>query len=109
MKRSQIAIAVAAVIAVAIFAIASSGGGGGGDDGGGSSGTKAPAGALKIPFAYSPEKERLLKPLIKRFNERGEEVGGKKVFVEGQIVASGEASDKIARGRLEPVAWSPSS
>ena len=109
MKPSQIAIAVAAVVAVAIFAIVSSGGGGGDDNGGGGSGTKPAAGALRIPFAYSPEKEELLEPLIERFNERGEEVGGKPVFIEGQVVASGEASDKIARGRLEPVAWSPSS
>ena len=82
----------------------------GGDSGGGSSsGGKAPEGALRITFAYSPEKEILLKPLIKRFNESGREVGGKKVFVESQVVASGEAESKIARGRLKPAAWSPAS
>jgi Ca-activated chloride channel family protein len=109
MKRSQIVIAVLAVAVVAAFAISRSGGGG--DDGGGkgSSGKTAPAGALRVSFAYSPEKEKLLEPLIERFNEQGEEVGGKPVFVEGTVVASGEAADKIESGRLEPVVWSPSS
>src|SRR3954468_9714214 len=105
MKRSQLIIAAAAVIAVVAFAIAQGGGGGSG----GSGGTKAPKGALRISFAYSPEKEQLLKPLIERFNERGEKVGGKPVFVEGENVASGEAERKIAAGRLEPVVWTPAS
>jgi Ca-activated chloride channel family protein len=112
MKRSQLIIAVVAVAVVAIFAVVQAGGGGGGDgDGGskGSSGSKAPSGALKVSFAYSPEKEKLLAPLIKKFNQRGEEVGGKAVFIEGSIQASGEAERKIAQGKLEPVAWSPSS
>src|SRR5436189_281935 len=106
MKPTQIAIAVAAVVAVAIFAIASSGGGGGK---GGSGGTTAPKGALAVSFAYSPEKEKLLKPLIQKFNERGEKVAGKPVFIEGQSIASGAAEDKLRRGRLEPVVWSPAS
>src|SRR3954471_10063117 len=110
MKRSQIVIALVAVVAVAAFAIASSGGGGGSDGGGGGSGgTTAPKGALAISFAYSPEKQPLLEPLIKKFNASGEKVGGKPVFVEGQIVASGDAADKTTRKRLEPVVWSPSS
>jgi Ca-activated chloride channel family protein len=107
MKPSQIAIAVAAVVAVAIFAIASSGGGGGGK--GGSSGATAPKGSIAVPFAYSPEKANLIEPLIKKFNERGEKVGGKPVFVEGQSIASGEAESKIARKKIEPVVWSPAS
>src|SRR5215213_836767 len=105
MKPSQIAIAVAAVVAVAIFAIASSGGGDGDDDKGGSSGPTAPKGSVAVSFAYSPEKAKLLDPLIKEFNERGEKVGGKPVFVEGQSIASGEAESKIRRGKLEPVVW----
>ena len=113
MKRGQLAIVAVAVVAVVAVALLASGGGGdkGGksSDSGGSKGSKAPAGALKVSFAYSPEKEKLLVPLIKRFNERGEEAAGKKVFVEGDVVASGEAESKIARGRLETVAWSPAS
>ncbi len=110
-KPSQIAIAVLAILAVVAVAVLS-GGVGGGDDGSGSgspSGSKAPEGSVRVSFAYSPEKERLLKPLIARFNDAGREVDGKKVFVAGQVAASGEAQARIARGSLEPVAWSPAS
>ena len=110
MKRSQAVIAVIAVLAVLVLAF----GRGGGDDDGGGGGdgkapSKAPAGALAIPFAYSPEKEKLLEPLIDRFNGERREVGGKPVFVEGSVVSSGEAQQKIARGTLKTVAWSPAS
>src|SRR5829696_2176369 len=111
MKRSQITIALIAVFAVALVYIVSSGGSDdGGDSGGGKGvGGKAPAGAIRVPFAYSPEKEVLLKPLIERFNEEERKVGDKQVFVEGSVVASGDAERKIAAGRLETVAWSPAS
>ncbi len=111
MKRGQIVIALLAVVAVVAVAIVSTGGGGGGDDdnGGGSGSTSAPKDAVRVSFAYSPEKEKLLEPLIRRFNEQGEQVNGRAVFVEGQVVASGEAESKIADGRLKTVAWSPAS
>src|SRR4051795_9874892 len=105
MKPTPLISAAAAVIAVVAFAIAQGGGGGSG----GSGGSKAPKGALKNSFASPPEKEQLRKPLSQKFNERGEKVGGKPVFVEGENVASGEAERKIAAGRLEPVVWSPAS
>jgi Ca-activated chloride channel homolog len=108
-KRSQILIAVVAVIAVAVVAYVARGGGGGDGGEGGGDGSEPPSGALRMPFAYSPEKEKLLEPLIREFNEKGEKVGGKAVFVQGQSIASGEAESKIARGRLKPVAWSPAS
>jgi Ca-activated chloride channel family protein len=69
----------------------------------------APRGTLAVRFVYSPEKEKLLAPLIKRFNASAQSVGGKRVFVEGRVVASGEAEEKIATGRLKPIAWSPAS
>ncbi|HEX8646659.1 MAG TPA: VWA domain-containing protein [Thermoleophilaceae bacterium] len=110
MKRSQAVIAVIAVIAVAVLAFGRGGGdGGGGGGGGGDIPSKAPAGALSIPFAYSPEKEKLLEPLIDRFNGEKKKVGGRQVFVEGSAVSSGEAQQKIARGTLKTVAWSPAS
>src|SRR5829696_430695 len=111
MKRSQITIALIAVFAVALVYIVSSGGSDdGGDSGGGKGvGGKAPAGAIRVPFAYSPEKEVLLKPLIARFNDSQQKVDGKPVFIEGTNIASGDAERKIAQGRLEPVAWSPAS
>jgi Ca-activated chloride channel homolog len=106
-KPGQILIAVLAAVAVAAVAFISASGGGG--DGGGSSGSnadgpKAPADAVRLSFAYSPEKEKLLGPLIREFNREDGEA-----FVEGDVVASGEAQSKIADGRLEPVIWSPAS
>ena len=109
MKRSQLLILILAVLAVAGVALVSTGGGG--DDGGdgGETGPAAPEGAIAVPFAYSPEKEKLLAPLIKRFNSEREQVNGRPVFVEGSVVSSGEAQADIAAGELEPVVWSPAS
>jgi Ca-activated chloride channel family protein len=69
----------------------------------------APAGAVRLSFAYSPEKERLLAPLIERFNAERHTSGGRPVFVEPTVVASGEAETRIAEGKLEPTLWSPAS
>ena len=97
----------------AVALVATLSGGGGDDDGGssseGGSGPAAPAGAVRVSFAYSPEKEKLLEPLIRRFNSEREQVNGKPVFVEGEIVSSGEAESKLASGDLELTAWSPAS
>jgi Ca-activated chloride channel homolog len=95
------ALAVGAVIAVLIVT--------GGDGGNGDGGTKPSKDAVRVSFAFSPEKEELLKPLIDDFNGERRKVGGREVFVEGQVVSSGEAESKIAKGSLEPVAWSPAS
>jgi Ca-activated chloride channel family protein len=109
-KPGQVLIALVAILAVGAALIVS-GGGGGDDDGssGGSTTGKAPKGAIKITFAYSPEKEKLLVPLIKRFNAGEQQVNGKAVFVEAENRSSGEVETKIANGSYEPVAWSPSS
>jgi Ca-activated chloride channel family protein len=102
MKRGQLAIALLAAAAVALVSILSSSGGGDKPKRGNVS--KAPAGAAVVAFAYSPEKEKMFVPLIKEFNSSQRDV-----FVEGSVVSSGEAERKIAAGRLEAVAWSPSS
>ena len=106
MKPSQIVIAVVAAIAVAVVAVLSTGGGGDDDDAAsqGEARRQAPKGAIAIPFAYSPEKEKLLVPLIREFN-----TDDGKAFVEGEVVSSGDAQARIADGRLEPVVWSPAS
>ena len=72
-------------------------------------GAKAPANAVRVSFAYSPEKEKLLLPLIAKFNREGREAGGRPVFVEGINAASGDAQTRIAKGTFKPVAWSPAS
>jgi len=105
-----IVIAVAAIAVAAVLALSSSGGndngnGGGNDD----SGTKPAAGAVRVSFLYSPEKEALIAPLVRQFNSGDHQVGGKPVFVDAKIVASGDATMKIAKGKLKPAAWSPAS
>jgi Ca-activated chloride channel family protein len=113
MKKSQLALIAVAVAAVALIAVFSgankkdTGSGGGGGSGGAPQ--TAPAGAIKVTFAYSPEKEDLLKPLIASFNASGPEAGGKRIFVAGENVSSGDAQLKIANGTYKPTAWTPSS
>jgi Ca-activated chloride channel homolog len=70
----------------------------------------APAGdALHVTLPYSPEKEKLLAPLIKRFNAERHTSGGRTVVVDASVVASGEVETKIAKGTLRPTMWSPAS
>lgn len=112
MRTGRLLVILVAVGAVAIAAIVSMGGsgdGGGGAGSGGGSPTAAADNAVRVPFAYSPEKEQLLAPLIEAFNEDGAEVDGRPVFVEAQIVSSGEAQEQIGKQALRPVAWSPAS
>ncbi len=103
MKARWIVIVVA-VAAVAVAIVVSSVGGGG--SGGGSG---APKNAVRVSFAYSPEKQALLEPLIRRFNDERVKLNGKPVYVDAQVVSSGDAETRIARGRLKPVVWSPAS
>src|SRR3954462_2622508 len=108
--RSRLIVLGLAVIVVIVAIVATSGGGGGGSGSSGSgSVSKAPKGAVKIDLVYSPEKEKLLVPLMRKFNDQRKEVDGKQVFVEGKIVSSGDAQKQIARGQLKPTVWSPSS
>jgi Ca-activated chloride channel homolog len=116
-KRGQVLILGLAAVAIAVMALVA--GGGGNDDKGGSTSTatsttaapveRAPAGAIVVSFAYSPEKDTLLKPLIAQFNGSGAKVDGKPVFVQGTSVASGDSELAIAKGSSKPVAWSPAS
>jgi Ca-activated chloride channel homolog len=108
-KKSDLIILAVAAVAVVAVAFVFGGDGCGGDDGDKASGTKPAGDSLKVSFAYSPEKEVLLKPLIERFNSEGRRVGGKPVFIEGEVVSSGDAETKIAKGRLQPAVWSPAS
>jgi Ca-activated chloride channel family protein len=70
---------------------------------------EAAAGALRISFLYSPEKEELLAPLIEKFNGSGARAGGRAVFVDARPASSGEVESGLARGRIKPVIWSPAS
>ena len=108
MKKSQLVLIAVAVCAVALIAVLSGGASKDEPTGGGSIGPTAPAGAIKVTFAYSPEKEQLLKPLIAAYNASGAKAGGKQVFVVGENVSSGDAQLKIAKSTYKPTAWSPS-
>jgi Ca-activated chloride channel homolog len=108
-KRSQLLILAVAVIAVLAAVLVQQGEGDDPGGGGASAEPRAPKGAVAVSFLYSPEKEELLKPLIRRFNESPPTFHGKQVFVEGTVLSSGEVEDKIARQLLKPVAWSPAS
>jgi Ca-activated chloride channel family protein len=110
MKPDRVIVVLVAVVAVIALVVVGRKGDGDGDGGGsGGAPVEQPEGAVEVSFAYSPEKEEFLVPLIEEFNGSGVEVDGAPVFVEGAVVSSGEAEQKIADGELQPVAWSPSS
>jgi Ca-activated chloride channel family protein len=104
----------ALVIALAVVAVAVAFVTSGKDDGGdrsraGDAAAQPGPNAVRISFYYSPEKERLLAPLVERFNASGARAGGKGVFVDARNISSGEAQDGIATGKLKPVLWTPAS
>jgi Ca-activated chloride channel family protein len=108
--RGRIVIIAMALAAVAVAFAAS------GDKGGDSPSPEprqraaAPAaGALRLSFPYSLEKERLLAPLVERFNAERHKSGGRTVFIDASVVASGEVETRIVNGTLRPVLWSPAS
>jgi Ca-activated chloride channel family protein len=105
LKKSQLGILALAALAIALVVTLA----GGDETRDRETSPRAPAGTLAVRVVYSPEKEKLLAPLIDRFNRSGAAIGGKRVFVEGRVVSSGEAEEKIAAGRLKPVVWSPAS
>jgi Ca-activated chloride channel family protein len=107
--KSRLVILGVAVVVVIVAIIATSGGGGGGGGSGGGKVTSAPSGALKIDIAYSPEKEKLLLPLIAKFNGEKHQIDGKQLFVTAENVSSGDAQKQIVKGQLKPTIWSPSS
>src|SRR3954454_2991445 len=107
--RSRLIILGIAVVVVIAAIVATSGGGGDSGGGGGGKVTSAPKGAVTVDFVYSPEKEKLLVPLIQKFNSQKTQVDGKQVFVKAQILSSGDAQKQISSGRLKPTVWSPSS
>lgn len=112
MRRTYLTIALIAVVVVALGAVVF--GSGRGDDAPpGSGAATAPVRAsgddVEVVFAYSPEKQALLEPLIARFNAEARRVDGRRIVVTGRVEASGDATERIARGALKPTVWSPAS
>src|ERR1700704_117173 len=106
--RSRLIILGVAVVVVVVAIVVTAGGGGGGGGGGGNV-TSAPKGAVTVDMVYSPEKEKLLLPLMQKYNGEKHQVDGKQVFVRGQNLSSGDAQKQISRGSRQPIVWSPSS
>ena len=114
MSRGRIAVIALAAVAVVVALLAGRGGqdalkGGPGASTTGAGQAAPPPGALVVDFAYSPEKEPLVAPQIKAYNAQRTQVGGRTVFVKGEVVSSGDAQRRIAKGTLKPAIWSPAS
>lgn len=65
--------------------------------------------ALHITYAYSPNQEDLLVPLIRTFNHERHRSGSRVVEIEGKSIPSGDAEAQIATRRYRPTIWSPAS
>src|SRR4051812_29413325 len=108
MKPSSIVTIVVAVVAVVIAAMVAKGTGGGSSS---SDDTPAepttPKGALALNVVVSPEKEALLKDVVRDFNDSGAKAGGKRVFVVLKAQNSGDTESAIVRGTARPDVWSP--
>jgi Ca-activated chloride channel homolog len=107
MKPSAVLTIAVAIAAVAIAGVLANRGGS--NDPGkpaaarpADSGSAAPAGALKLSVVVSPEKEKLLQPLVKGFNS-----SQKGVFVVMQAQNSGDTENALVRGAAKPDVWSP--
>ena len=66
-----------------------------------------PPGSVPVSFMYSPEKQALIAPLVRRFNAERHTSGGRPVFIDAKVVSSGEVESETARRRMRPVLWSP--
>ncbi len=114
MSRGRIAVIALATVAVVVALLAGRGGQDaverdpGASTTGGAQAAPSP-GALVVDFAYSPEKEPLVAAQIKAYNAQRIQVGGRTVFVKGEVVSSGDAERRIAKGTLKPAIWSPAS
>src|ERR1700712_2439621 len=98
-----IVVAIAAVVVAAIFVNSSKH-----DDKPSATTEPGPAkNALTLTMVVSPEKEALLKPLVKQFNAA--QTGAKPAFVRLRAENSGDTEAAIARGREQPDVWSPAS
>ena len=114
--RGRTLIVALAAVAVVIAIVARGGDGGAKSK---TTTTRAPATSTatsdagpeaRVSFVYSTEKEALLKPLVARYNAERHRSGDATVRASTAArVASGEAADDIAAGRLRPTLWSPAS
>ena len=64
---------------------------------------------LRLGYVYSPDAEKLLVPLIARFNREGHRSGLRKIRIDGVTLTSGEAEAALAARRDRKVLWTPAS
>ena len=64
---------------------------------------------LVLRYLYSPDAEKLLVPLIDRFNGETQRSGGREVRIDGVILTSGEAEAALAARRDRAALWTPAS
>ncbi|GER83241.1 hypothetical protein KTAU_18780 [Thermogemmatispora aurantia] len=75
-----------------------------------SGGTTGVAGQIALSFVYSTEKESWISAAIEAFNQRGMNLGGKRITLsQSEGRGSLDARDRILNGQLRPIAWSPAS
>ncbi len=114
MKRSQLIVVFAAVVAVAVIAIANRGNG---KDHGSAAQTSSsvPKNAVVVSVASSPEKGDLVKKAAAAYNDTGPTLSGRPVYVKVTTPASGVEETAIANaaggkpGGDKPVVWTPAS
>lgn len=97
------------VLVAAIVKVSSGGSDAGPNDPGTTTEVQAPADAIVVAVAYSPEKETLFKQAFADFNARKVIVNGHVVFAKGEKVSSGVGLNRLKAGTLQPVIWTPSS
>ena len=112
MKRSQLIVVLAAVVAVAVIAMAN-----GGKEHGSAAHTSSPApkNAIVVSVASSPEKGDLVKQAAAAYNDTSPHLNGRPVYVKVTTPASGDEETAIAHaaggepGGDKPVVWTPAS
>jgi Ca-activated chloride channel homolog len=114
MKRSQLIVVLAAIVAVTVVGVMSQGSGKSGN-GDAAKASPTPSNAIGVKVASSPEKAALVKKAADAFNATHPTVHGRPVVVSVTNPASGDEVTAIARaargenGGDEPVVWSPAS
>ena len=114
MKRSQLIVVFAAIVAVAVIAMVSRGNG---EDHGSAAQTSSPVpkNAVVVSVASSPEKGDLVKKAAAAYDDTGPTVNGRPVYVKVTTPASGVEETAIANaasgkpGGDKPVVWTPAS
>ena len=114
MKRSQLVVVLAAVVAVALVGVAGQRGGDDGKDNGAAKRGSQPANAVQVTVASSPEKAALVARLADEFNATHPSAGGRPVVVSVSKPNSGDEEAAIAKaasgsGGDRPVVWTPAS